>query len=179
MLPTAYRLPLFLVAAWLSFLGIFLVEVKPQLELDRMLVILSLVSCIPAAKAIEQLMQSVIDSATHREDKLKFIRYPLAAFTFSFLVAAPVSATSTIRNRSLYKASFQTNFTQELNSLMTRYQDSGRVLFSGCIIHEMDGGHLAPFTELSGSSIIASSPVHNLWWYTQIFPDEYLSLIHI
>jgi hypothetical protein len=43
------------------------------------------------------------------------------------------------------------------------------------MLHEFSGGHLAPLALWANTPIIASSPVHNLWAYRQIIPNEFLN----
>jgi hypothetical protein len=60
-----------------------------------------------------------------------------------------------------------------LAQVLSENTGNGRALFSGFILHEFDGSHIAPLPRLSKVPIMASSPVHNLWWYTDVIPEVY------
>jgi hypothetical protein len=49
----------------------------------------------------------------------------------------------------------------------------GRALFTGCILHELDGGHFAPLAEITHVPLIGSSPFHTLWEYQDAIPRLY------
>ena len=41
------------------------------------------------------------------------------------------------------------------------------------MLHQLSEGHIAPLAWLSGKPLVASSPFHNLWWYTDVVPASY------
>ena len=154
---------------WVLLLGTILVPVKPQLELDRMLVILSLILCVPTAKTIQSLFEKV--SST----EIKWTGYVLPAVVGGFLFASPFSTASIILSRSSEQYFFKDPVVPEMIQAIRRNAEDGRTLYSGCVVHQLSGGHLAPLILETHSPLIASSHVHNIWWYTDVIPTEFRS----
>ncbi len=141
--------------------GTVLVAVKPQLELDRLLVFLSVFLCIPVALALKNIFNS------------SFQNRAVCCFAFSFLFLSPFIAASILHNRSAENYSFSGQVSNDIKLLASEYPSTGRYLFSGFILHELDGGHVAPLTEWTGKPFMASSQFHNKWSYTSIFPASF------
>lgn len=154
---------------WLLFLGTVAVPLKPQLELDRMLLLASILGCIPAGMALHHIITSY---GTHR---LSLIQTPLIALTSGFLFLGPFVTGSVIQNRSLEQYSFADDTVLALRSAISKHIGAGRALFSGCVLHEWSAGHLAPLALWTGSPLIASSHVHDLWRYRDVIPGEFLA----
>lgn len=172
LLKRAYRLPFMLTLSWLLFLGTFCVKLKPQLELDRMLIILFMSACIPSALAIKKLFEDVNANSTLS----RLFKLSVVTLTAATLISMPISVSSIIKRRTTNYYNFSDKLSKDLINTISSYKNNNsRVIFTGCIIHEIDGGHIAPLTEFTEVPIIASSPVHNLWWYKQIFPPEFIS----
>lgn len=150
-----------LTLSWLILLGSVGPMVKPQLELDRMLVIGVFLACTPAAYALTSL---------YRSEKRSLI----GSLAFGFLIAGIFSVGAVMKNRTLVPVAYQSPQVDEIVSLVKGHAGEGRVLFSGFMLHDFSGGHVAPLPLLSGIPIVASSPVHNLWRYQQVFPEEFL-----
>jgi hypothetical protein len=105
----------------------------------------------------------------------KFIRNLSLLTTFAFLFLTPLYTSAIATNRSMERFHLSSKNFNEIPGIITEYSGSGRTLFSGHVLHELDGGHLAPLTILTNKPLIASSQVHNLWHYKQIVPSEFLS----
>lgn len=159
-----------LTGIWLIFLGSFLVPVKPQLEFDRMLLVLSFLLVFPTAKSIDLLLKLKDDGAKNFSKVFSCI--PLI-FILGFLTLTPLMSAAVIKKRAAYGFGTQTDFAPELSNFIKNRKKSGRILFSGCLVQEFDGGHFAPLSVMSEKPLIASSPVGNIWWYTDVFPEEY------
>jgi len=159
-------------AVWLTGLGSIMVIIKPQLELDRMLVILSLIACIPAAAAVQKLLRRVIVT---RENPFNIV---VACLTGGFLLISPLVSASVVSNRSMVQYDFADDKVSEIGQAIQDYSQGGRVLFSGFVLHELSHGHLAPLAYFTGVPLIASSPVHDKWKYEQIFPKYFLERGH-
>jgi len=155
------------VAAWLLLLGAVLAPIKPQLELERMLVILGLLLAIPAGAALRELIGSATEGATRLPIQM------LTAFACAFILVGSACASAVVRNRTLDTYSFSDESVSAMIDAISRYGGTSRVLFSGFVLHELDRGHLAPLTYFTGKPIVASSPVHNTWWYTDVIPEYY------
>jgi hypothetical protein len=78
-----------------------------------------------------------------------------------------------IQNKGFYTYTAWPKDLESISSIIKDNHLSGRTLFTGFVLHELGGGHIAPLSYLSGSPIVASSPVHNLWWYTDVIPEEF------
>ena len=165
LLPFNLRRVLFPSATWLLILGTVVVPLKPQLEFDRMLVLMLLVLCIPCAAALQKLFKSA-DTILARG---------LTAICAGFLLCGPFSTGSMLRNRTLEHYDFASPVVRDLSAAIKTFGGSGRVFFSGFVLHELDNGHLAPLSILSGRPLVASSPFHNVWRYTQSIPRDYMN----
>jgi hypothetical protein len=131
---------------WLVGLGTVGVSIKPQLELDRMVVMASILATIPIGHLIAQAILSGNRGRTWR----------LAASTIcGYLLITPFAATSIVLNRSDDTYTFMSNE-------------------AGCVLHELSGGHLAPLAIWTNIPMYATSYAHNIWWYTQPIPQNQL-----
>jgi len=147
---------------WLIVLGSIGPMIKPQLELDRMLVIGVFLASTPAAHALNMLYRFKRRSA-------------IGSLAFGFILAGVFSVGSIIKNRTLVPVTFKSQEVDKIVHVVGEYSGEARVLFSGFMLHDFSGGHLAPLPLLSETPIVASSPVHNLWQYKQVFPKEFLT----
>lgn len=146
---------------WLLAVGSFGPMIKPQLEFDRFLVMALLVGSIPAGKALSLLFNT-------EHPRL------LASLAIGFLFAGVWSVGGLLKNRSVVPIHYQPEEVQEVVQLTKEHAKGGRVLFSGFVLHDFGGGHIAPLPVLSQQPIIASNPVHKLWKYQQVFPKEFM-----
>ena len=164
-LPTALRLSYALITGWLLFLGTFGVSLKPQLELDRMIVLATVVLCYPVARFIVSVFKQA-----HTSKLMKASAVTLG----SFLVIGPFTTTSILMNRSHIHYFFATPEVQTLAETIEQHANGGRALFSGCVLHELSGGHLAPLPFWAKTPLIASSYAHNIWRYEQPIPKSFM-----
>ena len=151
--------------SWLLFLGTVMVPLKPQLELDRMIVMASVVLCIPLGRLLVRVFLSAKKSPSLRFG---------GAIVGAFLLLGPFSTGTIILNRSEDTYSFAEEHVHDLAKLLKDNAVQGRVFFTGCVLHELNGGHIAPLTLWSETEMIATSYAHNIWTYTQPFPEEVL-----
>jgi len=159
-------LPFIATCIWLFILGTIIVHLKPQLELDRMLVILSLCLSLPVANLLGEIL------SFRKLNQMGSFSLGICCIMTSLLIGV-ISTNSIFENRSWEKYKTISNSFGELAEAIKTHRGSGRTLFAGFILHELEGGHIAPLTRLSESPIMASSPIHNLWWYTDIIPEAY------
>jgi hypothetical protein len=162
------KIPFFATSIWLLILGSLLVNLKPQLELDRMLVILSFCLCIPAGLAIHKIFSKVSLA------KPGIITYTGPLLVGAYLLTGPLLSAAIIRNRGLAPYRTLNDSTAKIIKIIKNYKGDGRMLFSGCIVHELNGGHLGPLAYYTKKPLIASSYVHNLWNYRRVVPREFL-----
>jgi hypothetical protein len=150
---------------WLMVLGLIVAPLKPQLELERMILVATLLACIPVAYAIEFVLTNV-------QTKWQLF---LRNFTLSFLIAGVFSTNQIVINRSLEKYTIFNHQTKSLIEAIKLYGGKGRVVFPGFILHHLNEGHIAPLALLSGKPLVASTPVHNVWWHTDLIPYHVLA----
>ena len=60
-----------------------------------------------------------------------------------------------------------------MTRVVKEHSGGGRILYSGCVVHHLSNGHLAPLAYFTSTPLMASSQIHDLWRYTSVFPDEY------
>ena len=154
-------------ALWLLGLACIGSPLKPQLELERMLLMLSCLCVIPTALAIDTLWKS--------KNRSNIFRQGTAILAGGFLFAGLVSTASMVANRRHEQAHFATPAFFDLANTLTSHARGGRALFSGFTLHELNQGHLAPLSHFTKTPMIARSHVHNVWQYRDVIPEEYRS----
>jgi hypothetical protein len=159
------RLTYALTAAWLLFLGTFGVSLKPQLELDRMGTIAAMLCVVPVSAYLVRLFES---AATSKWRKMA------AVLAGGFLLASPLSASTIIQNRSRERYQFEDEQMKDLATFLKDRDTPGRAFFSGCILHEVNGAHIAPVALWANKQLVATSYAHNIWQYTQPIPESFL-----
>lgn len=174
--------------SWLAGLASFGVLAKPQLELDRMFQMLLQLSCIPAAVILSQALRfNTRYLSTRSKSGLSRLAFSLILGFFS---VTPLPISQILLNRSLVQYTVADDSWKKMRDLLGRFSQSGRILFSGCVVHQFEDAHIAPLAVQTGIPLVASSPVHNLWWYTDIIPErvrkegaqaieEYLDLLNV
>lgn len=157
-----------IVLTWLFFMGLVLAPLKPQLELERMLAIALLLLSLPAGQALALLFESAQGKSPRR---VPF--QMLAAVSFAYFLTGMPTAAAVIRNRTLINYTFTDETVHDFVRAIDQYGGEGRVVFTGFILHELNRGHLAPLAYYTGRPLVASSPVHDTWWYTDIIPNAF------
>jgi hypothetical protein len=100
------------------------------------------------------------------------IAWQLAASIIgAFIIVGPFTASSVVLNRGDDTYSFANQDVQAVTSAIRKHVGEGRVLFTGCVLHELSGGHLGPLPLWADAPMIASSYAHNIWKYEQPFPQ--------
>lgn len=165
LLPRGNRSALALTYLWLILLGSLAAPLRPHMELDRFLLVVGMLSTVPAAAALSALF------ATART----IPEMTLAGLAGGFLLCGPWQSAAIIGNRSIEQYHLAAPAVQHFAEAINRYGGSGRVLFSGFVLHQLSGGHLAPLVYLTSKPLMASSHVHNLWSYRQVFPDYFIA----
>jgi hypothetical protein len=158
---------------WLLLLGTVGVPLKPQLELDRMLLVVSMCLTIPVSLFLSRLFDEV--SADVGQGKAYGLKKWGLAFIGGVFMAAPLSSCAILANRSLEQFSFRSSTFSQLAESIAHHGGEGRTLFAGFVLHELDAGHLAPLAHVTKKPLMASTFVHNVWWYTSIFPHSVLA----
>jgi len=159
------RMALGLLTMWLMLLGTVGVSLKPQLELDRMVVLASIILTIPVGSFLTEFFR----------DSAKGTLWRVAAsVSGSFLLIGPFVTSSVVLGRSDEKYKFAGPEVTSLPATLREYAGNGRVVFTGCVLHEFSGGHLGPLPMWSGVPMVASSYAHNIWRYEQPIPKTLL-----
>ncbi len=154
------------VSAWLFLLGTVGVSLKPQLELDRMIVIASIVATIPIGQYLALLFAAAGRGLSWRL---------AGSCAGAFMLIGPFAATSVVLNRSDDTYSFADREVASFVRILSNNAAGGRVVFSGCVLHQLSGGHLAPLPLWAKAPMVASSYAHNIWKYEQPIPEVLLS----
>lgn len=162
------RLVFGVTAVWLLTLGAIAAPMKPQLELDRMLLMLALLGAIPASLAITALFERAAGPGRG------IVPRALAALTGGFLLTGPFIVSGVLHNRTVEHFHFAEPIVAEMSSAITQFGGAGRVLYSGFVLHELSNGHLAPLVYMTGKPLIASSYAHDKWRYEQVFPASFI-----
>jgi hypothetical protein len=162
-IPKYYLNNLVLTSLFLTVVGIIGPSFKPQLELERLLIVMSLLICMPVGSYLASLIETPERSYSR-----------LQSFCLITLFLTGILSTfNFIQNKGFYTYTAWPKDLESISSIIKDNHLSGRTLFTGFVLHELGGGHIAPLSYLSGSPIVASSPVHNLWWYTDVIPEEF------
>jgi hypothetical protein len=163
---------------WLLGIGAIIVSIKPQLELDRMLVVLAHLGCIPTAVSLRALLRVHRFKSLPPSGYLQISRNGLLLvshlLSLSLLALTPLYGSSIAQNRSVEPVHFSSPTYDAISETIRNHAAGGRTLFSGQVLHELDQGHVAPLTVLTGHPIVASSPFHNIWSYQQVVPLSFL-----
>lgn len=148
--------------AWLVAVGTIAVSLKPQLELDRFFLGSLFLGCLPASLALRRM--SLLARIGKPATKM------IALTSLGITVSSVLSIASVIQNKSLIEFSVESKVWTRLQETLANLPHDGRILFTGCILHEVNGSHIAPLALTTDQSLIASSPFHNIWWYTDSVP---------
>lgn len=162
-IPKYYLNNLVLTSLFLTVVGIIGPSFKPQLELERLLIVMSLLICMP----VGSYLASIIETPERSYSRLQ------SFCLISLFLTGILSTFNFIQNKGFYTYTAWPKDLESISSIIRDNHLSGRTLFTGFVLHELGGGHIAPLSYLSGSPIVASSPVHNLWWYTDVIPEEF------
>lgn len=153
-------------ACFLALVGLIGPSFKPQLELERLLIVMSIVLCIPIGCFLSSFIKKL------REENI----YTQTVSTFclsALMLTGAISTLDQVQNKTYNTYKTIPDDLYHIAKIIKDNHGSGRTLFSGFVLHELGGGHIASLTTLSKSPIIASSPVHNLWWYTDVIPEDF------
>jgi hypothetical protein len=170
-LPKTLRVIYFTTCSWLFLLSIIIYPLKPQLELDRMFLIACYLLCIPTAIVVNNLIKALENNNTLKQ---KLIWIIPGIVCLGYLGLTPFNAGAFARKRNGFGYTTKGEFTENINKFIQNRNKAGRILFTGCITHDLDGGHISPLSIYNNQAFIASSQVGNIWWYTDVFPANFL-----
>ena len=143
-------------------MSVFTPSVLPQLELDRFFLVIALLATIPSAHFISKAI-----SVADRSVSSKIV----AACLVGFLLAGARSSLEFVGARRINPFGFASPALNEFTKALSKNSGNGRILFSGFVLHSLEGGHIAPLTHLTGKPMVASSNIHNKWQREDMIPD--------
>lgn len=153
-------------SCFLALVGLIGPSFKPQLELERLLIVMSILLCIPIGCFLSSFIQKQREGNIYKQTVSTFCLSAL-------MLTSAISTLNQVQNKTYNTYKTIPDDLYLIAKIIRNNHGSGRTLFSGFVLHELGGGHIAPLTTLSESPIIASSPVHNLWWYTDVIPEDF------
>ncbi|MCC6953440.1 MAG: hypothetical protein IT290_04930, partial [Deltaproteobacteria bacterium] len=133
--------------------------VKPQLELERMFVVLAQLLAVPTAIVFVRTVESE--------------RRWVASILLGSLVILPIWMFRIMKNGTAERFTSAAPIVANLTSAIREHSGSGRTIFAGFTLHELSGGHIAPLPAWTGKPIIASRYQHDRWEYTDVIPKYY------
>jgi len=152
-------------ALWLLVLGSMLTFLRPQLELERMLVVLTLLGALPTAQAFATMLD-------------RYQRGMTVGFapilSIACLLTGPFAVAGIVHNRTLEQYAFAGPVVNNLTASIREFAGAGRTVFTGFVLHELSGGHIAPLSFMTEHPLVASSPFHNAWRYQQVVPKSFI-----
>lgn len=155
-------------ALWLLLLGSVVSLAKPHLELERLLVVLGLLMSIPVGNFIAGMLLALEGAGTGSLNRKAAIP------VMSCLLLTPIVSASVVRNRTLEQFTLRPAVYDAMKKLIQREGGDGRVVYSGFVLHELGGGHIAPLALDVSNPLVAISFVHDHWRYQGVVPHEYL-----
>ncbi len=165
---------------WALLLGVCGPLVVPQLELDRFFVIFALMLPLPVASWVDSLHTRIVTRRANRSTTLRSWLQPytsLSSLTAIAIVASllllPTFMWRLIHFKTAVKYFFADRIVQDFSATLRNLDGDGRILFSGFILHDFSGGHIAPLAYLTKRPLIASRYQHDRWHRTDAIPDGY------
>lgn len=165
---------------WALLLGVFGPLLVPQLELDRFLILFALLLPLPVAHWVDSLHNRVVElGAEVSNANRSWLRRhtSLASLTSLAIVTSllllPTFMWRLIHFKTAVKYFFADRIVHDLSTTLRSLEGDGRILFSGFILHDFSGGHIAPLAYLTKRPLVASRYQHDRWSRTDAIPDEY------
>jgi hypothetical protein len=155
--------------AWLLFLGLIVSQLKPRLELERMLLIAALLGSVPAGVAAGTVLRSALSPTKN------ILRSAATALLCLIMGSIPWWIVRLINNQSTEKIAFAGPVTHDLAQAIVTHGGEGRILFAGFTLHDVDGGHVAMLPQLTGKPFVAAGYYHDEWRYHDIIPRSFLA----
>lgn len=144
--------------AWLITLGAGVAHWYPQLELDRMFLVATLV--------VTPLIAAWLVDVIERMDRV-FALFPLAA-----CLLVPITSYRAANNHTPERFFIRAQYVEQIAEFVRKNANNGRALMTGFSLHELSYGHLAPLALMSGVPFIANSYVHDQWQRADVIPRK-------
>ena len=144
---------------WLALLAGVVAHWFPQLELERMFIVLALIAS-----------SFVADWIISQSKKVNAV---LAAVPLAVCALVPATTWRAASNRTPEHYYVQATYVNDLVQRVEAGAAGGRVLVTGFTLHELSHGHLAPLALLSAVPFIANSYVHDQWERGDVIPESF------
>ena len=171
LLPKTKRKLFFITTLWLITIGAFIAPLKPRLEFERHILVMTMLLCIPAANVLALMLERL-----SFQSKKEILASALYCFCLGIFLVMPLSTGSIILNRTLIRYAFADQSVQDMAKIISETgakHPNSRIAYSGFVLHELSQGHLAPLAYHTNIPLVACSPVHNQWRYKQLVPASY------
>lgn len=166
-LRSPYKVPLAATIMWLTVLAVAGPSVMPQLELDRMILLASGLLILITA----HLLSRTLVLCKRKPSKGLLC---IGSIALAYVLTGPFIAGSIFSNRTIEQYSFLSSETAGLVDAIKQSSPDGRVFFSGFLLHEFDGGHLAPLAIWTQRPLLAYSYAHNMWRRENMIDQEFI-----
>lgn len=175
------RLALGATVLWFMFLASVGQDVKPQLELRRMILPLGYLLCLPSALVLERAFEGIRNACNGIKPFSKIARCVPLTFLFASVCYTPFAAHKGYTNKTSENFTFAPLELTDLAEAIQKKGGEGRVFFSGFILHELgarafdtqDGGHVALIAALTEKELYASHYYHIFWSSVDPIPEVY------
>jgi hypothetical protein len=164
-----FRLPLVACCLWLALLSVLGPLIKPQLELDRMFLFLLFLLNLAAVDSVSR-AHGIYRKAPNKKLKI------LLSLAFGFIFTSIFSVFQILHNRTIEQYSLLSPEMELFVENLKESENEGRVFFSGFLLHQFSGGHVAPLPLWTDKPMLAYSFTHNMWRKEQMIEEEFLSL---
>lgn len=158
--------PYLSLVVWPICLALFISPLKPQLELDRMFLVATLIAALPAALSINYIWDRVRGGDLWKRG--------CGVLVGTLLLVSLFSTTSILHNRHKQERYY---FLDEaflnVGEKIKRFSKGGRALFPGFILHDLSQTHIAPLIFSSQVPLVANYPFHQVWRYSEAVPPYY------
>jgi hypothetical protein len=167
-LRSPHKIPLLATLAWLIALAIAGPSVMPQLELDRMILLGSGLLILITAHVLSHML------LFYKKRQSKSLLC-IISIALSYVLTGPFITSSIFSNRTIEQYSVLSGETVGLIDAIKKSSPEGRTFFSGFLLHEFDGGHLAPLAVWTQRPLLAYSYAHNMWRRENMIDKEFLA----
>lgn len=157
-------------AIWTTLLGAGGPFCAPHLELERFLLPSSMLWALVAAVGLAEMLRRV---ASVQPASTRALQICAAVLVCTLLAYSPSLTYRITGNQSKERYLVASPLIGQIRDTIVQYVGDGRTLFAGFILHELNGGHVAPLAAMTQSPLIASRYQHDRWTYEDIIPEEY------
>ncbi|MCB0321934.1 MAG: hypothetical protein KDD69_00125 [Bdellovibrionales bacterium] len=175
------RVILFVTITWLTALAAVGEDLKPQLELRRMILPAAFLLCIPAAQALLSLVRRVEERLVSDRGLRRTLALTSGGFLVGMFMLSPITVAAVYQNRTDEKFVFSNGLPARLANAIRQEVAVGRTFFLGFVLQELeatwwgaqDGGHVAALAMFADRPFYASDFYHRRWSSVDPIPPSY------